>query len=173
MRHSSFAVFVIAFLLPGCSAFVAATGTDVNALETREAVHAKLGQPLRATTSEEGVTEEFHSRRKFSDPTSFGACMMGFGMTMGLSEFVAFPWQLYCLGREVVVGHDLQFTYDASGKVTNALLDGSATKLPVMNIDLLARFPAAPSNAENAGQGGGEPPAVSGQAQLEQPRGKQ
>jgi len=44
-------------------------------------------------------------------------------MTFGLLELVEFPNELYRLGRGTMLGRELSFTYDRSGKVIGISLD--------------------------------------------------
>lgn len=49
---------------------------------------------------------------------------IAWAMSLGMMEVLAFPAELYTLGRRTLVGQELLFSYDASGKVTGISLDG-------------------------------------------------
>jgi hypothetical protein len=114
-----------AFLLlsSGCSLFIAQSGTDLDKVTTREEVHKKFGTPV--VTDEGHTIEDYHTRRKLAESEiECGRQSMGIAMTYGLGECIAFPYELYKLGRNTLLGQDLRFTYDDRGFVTAAYVDG-------------------------------------------------
>ncbi len=112
-------------LSSGCSVLIAQSGTDLQSLVTRDQVRAKLGKPA-ASGSQDGVNfDQFRTRRKFADEMEAASDGMGFAMTAGLLEFIAFPREVYLLAKRTIVGQDLRFEYDESGDVSNASLDGA------------------------------------------------
>ncbi len=144
MRYAWLIVLPISLLPSGCSEFIASAGTDLEALKTKEEVHAKFGEPIATGTTEEGLYEDFRSRRKFRDPIGSQGCAMGFGMTMGLGEFYQFPLELFLVGRSTLLGQDVRFTYDAAGKVKHAYLNGGRISFEPpepYQFDVLNRFP--------------------------------
>jgi YD repeat-containing protein len=115
-----------ALLSSGCSLLIARSGTDLYKLSTREQVHEKFGDPCTTGTIEgqpfEGQQfETFLTRQKISEDYFVTAhhCME-IAMTYGLLEFIAFPHELYLLGRRSLFGQNIRFTYDATGNVTSA-----------------------------------------------------
>ena len=117
-------------LSSGCSVFIAQSGTDLKSLVTRDQVHATIGKPA-ASGFEDGVSfDQYRTRRKFPNDFDAAGDGMGFAMTVGLSEFIAFPRELYLLSKRTIFGQDLRFEYDESGDVTRASLDGSWPYIP-------------------------------------------
>ena len=128
--RSTFELLLIATALstPGCSAFIALSGTSLQVLSRREQVHDSFGEPSVTQKERDKVVEEYRTRRKLSEPSAVGN-LMAFVGTVGLSEFIAFPYELYQLGKTAVVGHELQFTYDETGAIIEVLVDGEAWPL--------------------------------------------
>src|SRR5438874_242748 len=120
MRYFCMPLILIAtsLLTGGCSSLIAYSGTDPDALNTKEVVHEKLGKPTQTVVAEDGFTETFHSRRKFRDQLGAREDFMCFGMTLGTSELFLVPLELYLLAKTMLVGHDLQVYYDSYGRVT-------------------------------------------------------
>jgi len=111
-------------LSSGCSLFIAQSGTDLQSFSTRDQVRARFGTPT-ANGSQDGVAfDQYRTRRKFADEREAASNGMGFAMTFGLSEFIAFPREVYLLAKRTIVGQDLRFDYDESGDVSNASLNG-------------------------------------------------
>ena len=110
----------------GCSSLIACAGQDSSAWGTKTEVRAKMGEPV-ANGVENGVAfDEYHTRRKISEvgTMEMSGRGMGFVMTFGASELIAFPRELYWLGSRTLFGRNLRFTYDAAENVTGVFLDG-------------------------------------------------
>jgi hypothetical protein len=118
-------------LLPaGCSVLIAYSGIDPDALKTKEEVHAKFGKPVETGVSEGESFETFRTRRKVRDNISVSGCSMAFGMTLGLSEIIAVPLELYSVARGTLLGQDVQITYDKAGQVTGVCVNGAGVSTP-------------------------------------------
>jgi hypothetical protein len=118
-------ILLAAFLLLscGCSSLIGHSGMDLSKVTTREEVHKKFGTP--AVADDAHTVEDYRTRRKLAEPElEVAERNMGIAMTYGLMECVAFPCEVYKLGRNTLVGQDLRFTYDARGFVTAAYVDG-------------------------------------------------
>jgi hypothetical protein len=140
MRYVGMVLIAFSLLPAGCSALIAGTGFDLGTLETKEQVHAKFGMPAKTGVSEGQSFESFLSRVKFRDDYCCSGCLMCCGMTLGLSEFLAFPGELGWVGWNTLFGQDVRFTYDQAGQVEAVLVDGrsvSMGKIPnvVFNVD--------------------------------------
>ena len=135
MRYSWLLLILISAPSSGCSALLAYSGTDLAKLKTKEQVCEQFGEPIASGIDKDGeFFEEFRSRRKFRDPMSCQMYAMSFGMTLGLSEVLAFPAELFLLGRGTLLGHDIRFTYDRTSTVTSARLDGSRVAGIIPNV---------------------------------------
>jgi hypothetical protein len=124
MRYVYMALIPFSLLPAGCSSFIAGSGFDPGALETKEQVHAKFGKPAETGANEGESFETFRSRVKLRDEVGSSGCFMAFGMTLGLSEFLLFPTELCLAGRNAFFGQEVRFTYDEAGQVKGVLLDG-------------------------------------------------
>jgi hypothetical protein len=137
MRYKSLSLIVIALLSTGCSALIAKSGDDLSVLTTKELVHAKFGNPSTSGIAEGLSFEAFRTRRHIADPVRASSCGMGAIMTCGITELIAFPYELSLLGRNAIVGQEIRFTYDSAGNVTQFHLPGHFAS---DNLALLAIF---------------------------------
>ena len=82
----------------GCAAMIGRTGKDLGEVESKEQMHAILGEPPVARgVAEDGPYEEFGTHRVIAEDWTRkgeGYAMM-LGMTCGASELVAVPYQLF------------------------------------------------------------------------------
>ncbi|CAN5185660.1 hypothetical protein BH10PLA2_BH10PLA2_21040 [soil metagenome] len=121
-------VGVLTFNL-GCSSLVAVSGKDVSAYASMEQVRKDFGKPLNKGMADGRDYEEFTSHTKISDPQRAGVLIMGDLMTCGLLELFLFPYELCCVGHNVVAGETVRFAYDAQGSVTDVYVDGEQVSL--------------------------------------------
>ena len=113
----------------GCSYLVATSGKNPGTLANREEVRQTFGTPA-ATGLEDGrYYEDFYTRRKIADWHGMTGYSMGYAMTLGFIEFYCLPRQLFITSKRSVLGQDLRFVYDETGKVVQVRLDGQL--LPV------------------------------------------
>lgn len=123
-----FALLIFACLpvcLTGCSAVVAGSGIRLDDLKNRDAVHAKFGEPVRSSQpTETTTTEEFVTRKKIGVWLDSNGCVLGFGVTWGLSEFIAFPYYTFREMNHFIAGQHLRFTYDVMGNVITVNRNG-------------------------------------------------
>jgi hypothetical protein len=105
---------------------VAGSGTDLTALTTKEEVRRVFGDPV--TSSESPPTDDFRTHRKLvksdlglrGDGPAIELCI-----TLGLSECVELPKELFVATQQVVEGRNVRFVYDAGGKVIAVFVDGT------------------------------------------------
>jgi hypothetical protein len=119
MPHPHRIVCVSVLLCSGCSVLIAESGKDLSTLKTREQVHKQFGEPVASGTTNDESFEVYHTHQKIADQADADYLSMGIAMTYGVGELVAFPCELYLLGRNTIIGRDIRFTYDSSGKVTS------------------------------------------------------
>ena len=120
MRWIYLALVVAVVSSPGCSAIVASRGVELSDLTTKEQVHRTFGTPV--TGGIEGqpgqAYEEFRTHRKISERWKGEYLLIPCVVTLGLSEFVYFPRELFCATRQLIVGQSIRFGYDIHGNVT-------------------------------------------------------
>lgn len=120
----------------GCSAFVASRGVELSDLTTKEQVHRTFGTPVASGVGgqPDQPYEEFRTHRKISEKWKGQYLLMPCIVTLGLSEVVYFPSQLFCTARQCIVGQTIRFDYDANGKVITVdggvLLGSSGFSVP-------------------------------------------
>ena len=106
--------------------FIAASGKDLSKLTTKEQVHKEFGEPVATDVLKGELCEDFRTHWKIADPMASCSGGMAFAMTYGAIELIAFPCQLFLVGRGALMGQDLRFAYDDSGTVTAVYLNGEA-----------------------------------------------
>ena len=125
MRIACFVLIAGSLASTSCSGLVAASGTALEGLTTREAVREAFGEPRASGECDGQRYEEFTTRRKLADvPAVMGLLMYGVA-TGGLSEFVFLPAELAVTGKRTIIGQRLLFTYDEEGRVTSVTRDGA------------------------------------------------
>ena len=116
-------------LCAGCSALIAYSGEDVGKLANKEQVHESFGTPSKSGNSDGHEFEEYHTRRKISEPTVAGvALVVGVG-SFGLMELWDFPAIICRCTWTALVGQDLRFEYASNGDVKEILINGTPMKL--------------------------------------------
>jgi YD repeat-containing protein len=124
MRRILWLVLACSLISSGCSFLIAGSGMNVHRLTTRQDFHREFGPPSETGTEAGQVFEEFHTRRKISEPFRASHLGMEVTMSLGLGEFIAFPWEVYRLGSRTLLGQTLRVTYDPDGRVSRTSLDG-------------------------------------------------
>jgi hypothetical protein len=119
-------LLLAALLIPtcGCSTLIAKSGKNIDAIATREDAREKLGTPDSSSENGDLTIDTYQTRQKISEWRRGGGEGTYFAMSFGLTEFAAFPTEVYILGRRTVLGQELSFHYDATGKVVEVYLDG-------------------------------------------------
>ena len=108
----------------GCSMLVMRSGMKVGELKNRDDVHKKLGEPVDRSLPEEKTRfEEYITRRKVAEPVD-GSMVMGYMATLGLCEFLYFPYSMYHAVSRSILGQRLRFLYDPDGGLMLVELDG-------------------------------------------------
>ncbi len=119
---------LIALLLAngGCSMLVAQIGRDVEGLETRDEVRAKLGEPVSIEQVEDGIiAEEYVTRWRVVDESKSYGHGLAIVMTYGLAELFIFPDEVAKLIGSPFVSQKIRFVYNPAGEV----VDGSHLSL--------------------------------------------
>jgi hypothetical protein len=128
MRLVSLLLFACVLPSSGCAALIARSGTDLNALKTKEEIHALLGEPVACGVANGEAFEEYHTRRKISDDAILrlgeGYAMMMI-LTCGAIDVLYVPQELYLVGRNTLLGQKVRVIYDCSGTVTGVCLDSN------------------------------------------------
>ncbi len=125
MRPTALLVATLALGSAGCSAFVAASGTNLSKFTDRTQVHETFGPPILVTeTPDGGSVETFTSRRKFHDATKGIGIVMIDTLTLGLAELYLFPHEVVVASWRSVVGQRLDVQYDDVGRVVRIRRDG-------------------------------------------------
>lgn len=124
MRHAILLCALALLPCAGCSAMVASSGKDLNYLTTRDEVHKEFGKPKESGTADGNSYEEFRSHQMIAEPGgAIGMTMVNFA-TLGLAEFVLFPAELYKVSSRSITGQSIRFSYDESGNVVGASING-------------------------------------------------
>ena len=110
-------VIASAFLTSGCSVFIASCGKDLSTLKDGDQVRQEFGKPEACGVQNGTAFEDFKSACKVSDGNRATGLLMLAGMTLGLSELIMFPNEVYREWRSTVVGQDIRFYYDQEGKL--------------------------------------------------------
>jgi hypothetical protein len=118
-----------AILTSGCSSLIARSGKDLSKLTTREEVHREFGEPDKIGAVGGYACEDYCSRRKISEPVRSNSLGLGFAMTFGTAELVAFPMEICFFSRRTVLGQSLRFAYEDNGQVMRVFLDGERLDL--------------------------------------------
>lgn len=124
---------------------MAQRGENLGKLATREEVHQSFHQPTAILTHGSDIVEEYHTRRKIAEPMRGAGLGMGFAMTCGLTEFIAFPCECYRFSRRVLLGQSLAFTYDASGNIKSMTLDNEPLGYMLESRPIVAEQTAGPT----------------------------
>ncbi|MBA4068017.1 MAG: hypothetical protein C0501_30795 [Isosphaera sp.] len=112
-------------LTNGCAYKIAASGTDLGTLETREQVQAKFGPPVVTGVTGGKAFEDFRTRRKVAESGHHVfAAELASGYSLGLLEVVLLPTECVGVAARTILGQDLRFVYDEDGQVTAVLRDG-------------------------------------------------
>jgi hypothetical protein len=129
MSYKRLPLLALLMQLSGCSVFIAESGKDLRSVTTREQVQEEFGTPTESGEEIDGPFETYHTRRKISESLR-GHCLdMGLTMTLGLGELFALPKELCVLARKTILGQDVKFHYDSSGRVSRIYLDGDKSVL--------------------------------------------
>ncbi|QEG31845.1 hypothetical protein GobsT_66920 [Gemmata obscuriglobus] len=131
-------------LSTGCSIFIVGSGTDLNTFETREQVHNSFGRPTVSGDGEQPF-DEFRTHRKLTEQEKIIYRVMEFCITLGLSEVVTTPVELYSAAKQCIEGRTVRFSYGPDGQVIGVLVDGQQP--------ILSRHPRPPRPVESGGTG--------------------
>ncbi len=124
MRYTSAILFLVALASSGCSSLIARCGYYPDDTTTIEKVRQKFGEPTARGIHDRLPYEEFHTRLMIAEPLRGASLGLGFAFTFGLSEVIAFPYELCRTGAHTVLGQDIRFAYDSAGTVTHFCVAG-------------------------------------------------
>jgi hypothetical protein len=121
------ALFVcVALLGGGCAGMLARSGIDPGYAKTREQVHETFGNPATSGVTEGGEQyEDYCCHRKVSENLRASVLWLMALSSFGLTDFYYVPCELGRTGWKTIRGYDLRFVYDAEGRVTKHLIDGT------------------------------------------------
>jgi hypothetical protein len=139
----------------GCSMLIASSGKDLSQLKTRDEVREQFGEPMMSCNEEGRDFDDFRSHRKIAYQLRTAGYSMSLAMTLGLGEFITFPYEVYETGKDVIVGQDVRFYYDENGRTTECLVNGDRPynwSLIISDEQLSKDQPSTPST--NRLQGG-------------------
>src|SRR5262249_22750475 len=105
MRHASLLLAAYVWFSCGCAYKLAGVGKDLGHVETKEEMHAILGQPVARGIVEGGEYEEFRTRKVIAEDqslTSEGYAMLWIS-TWGAADLVLVPCQLCLLGQRTLL----------------------------------------------------------------------
>lgn len=94
MRYTSAILFLVALASSGCSSLIARCGYYPDDTTTIEKVRQKFGEPTARGIHDRLPYEEFHTRLMIAEPLRGASLGLGFAFTFGLSEVIAFPYEL-------------------------------------------------------------------------------
>jgi hypothetical protein len=94
-------------------------------LANKEQVHESFGTPTKSANSDGRDFEEYHTRRKISEPRlATVSVVLGVG-SFGLMELLDFPAAVCQCAWTILVGQDLRFEYASNGNVERILINGT------------------------------------------------
>ncbi len=96
----------------GCSVMIAGSGTDADALLTRDEVHREFGTPDLSNIS----FDEYHTRRKIKDRRGSNYWVAIIASAWVLEPYLTFTEMKSCL-KTLVSGRAVRFHYDEHGRV--------------------------------------------------------
>jgi YD repeat-containing protein len=134
MRITCLLLLVAVTSCSGCAGLIARSGTDPTALNTREEVHAKFGEPVAsgAVKDSDGTTyEDYVVHQKIAANTNFRTPPEFLGgrtslesdyenfllFTLGTCELVLIPEQLILTTVRCVGGERIRIKYDREGRL--------------------------------------------------------
>lgn len=140
MRAVVLVLIATAGLSAGCSLMIARSGKDLDKVTTREQARAELGRLVESGEKDGRAYDLFHYHGKVRVDWAEGTAMgmgwaMMFGMTFGLVELVCLPQEMYKLARGLVIGQDIEVSYDQAGKVTGFQVGGRTWSGPPVHQD--------------------------------------
>jgi hypothetical protein len=109
----------------GCSAAIAYSGQDVGKLANKDQVHESFGTPSKVGKADGHEFEEFHARRKISEPTVAGVDLILGVEALGLFALWLFPTAVLQNTWTTLVGQTVRFEYASTGEVQRVLINGT------------------------------------------------
>lgn len=125
MRASLNIVMAGSLLVSGCSAYIADAGYDISRVSSREMAHAEFGLPKKIETVEGQVVEHYRTRRKLHEIDKARVECTLAALSLGSSEVVFLPLELYLLGRRTLWGQDFRIYYHLDGSIDHIYVDNN------------------------------------------------
>jgi hypothetical protein len=116
-------------LCTGCSALISYSGEDVGKLANKEQVRKAFGTPSKSGSSDGLQFDEYHTRRKISEPTVAGVQLILGAESLGLFELWNFPTTICSCTWTTLVGQNLRFEYAINGEVVGILINETPMEL--------------------------------------------
>jgi hypothetical protein len=104
---------------------IAYSGENVGKLANQAQVHESFGTPAKSGDDDGTQFEEYHTRRKISEPHVAGVELILSVETLGLFELSMFPCRFGHFFWTTLVGQDLRFEYGSNGNVERILIHGT------------------------------------------------
>jgi hypothetical protein len=119
-------------LSSGCAAMIAVGGKDLTSATSKEQVRTELGEPIAWGVEDGSRFEEFHTHRKISAAYSerLSTESMAWVCTLGTSDVLFVPYELYLITHAALFGQTVRVTYDIGGKVSAIAVEGEPLMLP-------------------------------------------
>jgi hypothetical protein len=112
----------------GCSALIAYSGEDMDKLANKEQVQESFGTPAKSGNLDGQEFDEYHTRRKISEPTVAGVQLILGMQSCGLLELLMFPAAVCHCTWSTLVRQDLRFEYASNGDVERILINDTPMK---------------------------------------------
>lgn len=103
----------------GCSTLIARSGKNVEIWKTRDQIRDVMGTPVTTGIEDGREFDDFVTHKKIAEDSRIYGLSVYFAMTCGFSEILTLPNEAYRAIRNMTVGTDLRFYYDANGRITS------------------------------------------------------
>lgn len=117
-------------LCAGCSAAVAYIGENPEKFKTKSQVQKSFGTPVNVGSDKDRKNEpckfeEYHTRRKISDPNSARTYLIADVFYLGMPEIFFLGDMVFQGAKSTLFGQTIRFEYDEFDQVKGMLIDGT------------------------------------------------